>query len=130
MKSILFLVACSLCAACCLFAENTAESKPVFNLEIQAIGCKCSKPACNECGQMACSQCKSVFLACEKCKLVKCGCGCGENSELQLVDCGCKSKGKKNLVACKHTKIKAPSVESTPSEVLACKSLKTKKNQA
>lgn len=75
MKSFLFLLTCSLCAACGVFAADITEAQPTqFIEETQSLSCsKCHKSRCGGCN-VACSGCKSIIFGCKDGK--KPGCTC------------------------------------------------------
>ena len=85
MKSILFLITCSLCAFCCFAA--TDHTIPVLD-EVQEL-------ACGKCRNNSCKGCKGLMLTCGDDEA--CPCGCGKKDLQKLAGCGCKGKGKGHL---------------------------------
>lgn len=113
MKSILFLVACSFCAACCFFA--TAADSPTLAEQTQVLSCgKCHKPGCPGCrGVFACN-------GCPECK--DCGLSTSDVETDVLAGCGCKRPkgGKKtHLAECACEKLKLP-VKKQPALAACC----------
>lgn len=92
MKSILFLITCSLCAFCC-FAPVTEVL--THDIEPQEL-------ACGKCNKSSCKGCKGgILLVCGDDE--DCPCGCGKKNKDELAGCGCKGKGKGGLeMARKH----------------------------
>ena len=94
MKSILFLIACSICATCCFAA--TDYTLPLQE-GTQELACgKCNKSSCKGCRSLlAYGKCKAVMLTCGDDE--ECPCGCGKKNIKELAGCGCKGKGKGTL---------------------------------
>lgn len=86
MKSILFLITCSLCAFCC-FAPVTE----VLTLDVEP-----QELACGKCNKSSCKGCRGgILLVCGDDE--NCPCGCGKKNQNELAGCGCKGKGKGGL---------------------------------
>lgn len=134
MKSVLFLVALSFCASCCLFAEEAIPSQQIPIEESQEINipqdqdlaCTCDKSECSECDQLACDGCKALLIACSKCKSTFIGCSgcktltkCGCKDKLMIADSECKEENQ-SYTACPCKKSKP----ATP-PIFTCKHKKT-----
>lgn len=116
MKSILFLIACSFCAACGVFATEPVEATIVTE---ESLACQnCRRPACPGC-EIACSGCQSILLACKDGK--KPGCTCPKEVSEDTLACKCRGKGK-HIIACKDGKKPGCTCPKEVSEdTLACK---------